>query len=99
MGMGRGRERGRTFDKSVGGLGDQRGLKSPTPVGDAYDNAMCESFLASLECELLQRTKLKTQTEARMAVFRTSRAGTTRDGASRVSTTTHPSYPFGLTRR
>jgi putative transposase len=38
-------------------------------VGDAYDNAMCESFFASLECELLQRTKLKTQTEARMAVF------------------------------
>ena len=38
-------------------------------VGDAYDNAMCESFFASLECELLQRTKLRTQTEGRMAVF------------------------------
>ena len=24
-------------------------------VGDAYDNAMCESFFATLECELLQR--------------------------------------------
>jgi hypothetical protein len=24
-------------------------------VGDAYDNAMCESFLATLECELLAR--------------------------------------------
>src|SRR6202008_5093286 len=24
-------------------------------VGDAYDNAMCESFLATLECELLDR--------------------------------------------
>jgi putative transposase len=22
-------------------------------VGDAYDNAMCESFFATLECELL----------------------------------------------
>ena len=25
-------------------------------VGDAYDNAMAESFFASLECELLERT-------------------------------------------
>ena len=39
-------------------------------VGDAYDNAMCESFFASLECELLDRYTFKTQAEARMAVFR-----------------------------
>lgn len=39
-------------------------------VGDAYDNAMCESFFASLECELLDRYAFKTQTEARLAVFR-----------------------------
>ena len=38
-------------------------------VGDAYDNAMCESFFATLECELLDRHKFKTQAEARMAVF------------------------------
>jgi putative transposase len=38
-------------------------------VGDAYDNAMCESFFATLECELLNRRRFKTQTEARMAVF------------------------------
>src|SRR5262245_28638532 len=38
-------------------------------VGDAYDNAMCESFFATLECELLDRTRFRTQTEARMAVF------------------------------
>jgi putative transposase len=38
-------------------------------VGDAYDNAMCESFFASLECELLDRTRFRTQAEARMAVF------------------------------
>lgn len=31
---------------------------------------MCESFLASLECELLDRYTFKTQTEARLAVFR-----------------------------
>jgi hypothetical protein len=38
-------------------------------VGNAYDNAMCESFFAPLECELLARHRFKTQAEARMAVF------------------------------
>ena len=38
-------------------------------VGDAYDNAMAESFFATLECELLDRTRFQTQAEARMAVF------------------------------
>ena len=38
-------------------------------VGDAYDNAMAESFFATLECELLDRRTFKTQAEARMAVF------------------------------
>jgi len=38
-------------------------------VGDAYDNAMAESFFATLECELLDRRRFKTQAEARMAVF------------------------------
>ena len=38
-------------------------------VGDAYDNAMCESFFATLECELLDRYRFKTQAEARTAIF------------------------------
>ena len=38
-------------------------------VGDAYDNAMCESFFATLECELLARCRFKTQDEARNATF------------------------------
>ena len=38
-------------------------------VGDAYDNAMCESFFATLECELLDRTRFRSQADARMAVF------------------------------
>ena len=38
-------------------------------VGDAYDNAMCESFFATLECELLDRRRFKSQAEAEMAVF------------------------------
>ena len=38
-------------------------------VGDAYDNALCESFFATLECELLARRRFATKAEARMAVF------------------------------
>jgi putative transposase len=38
-------------------------------VGDAYDNAMAEGVLASLECELIERRSCKTKGEARMALF------------------------------
>ncbi|HEX7375437.1 MAG TPA: IS3 family transposase, partial [Steroidobacteraceae bacterium] len=38
-------------------------------VGDAYDNAMCESFFATLECELLERRRFTSQAEARVACF------------------------------
>jgi putative transposase len=38
-------------------------------VGDAYDNAMCESFFATLECELLDRHRFQTPAEAERAVF------------------------------
>ena len=39
-------------------------------VGDAYDNAMCESFFATLECELIWRRSFRTPGEARREVFR-----------------------------
>jgi transposase InsO family protein len=39
-------------------------------TGDCFDNAMCESFFATLECELLNRYRFATQTEARAAVFK-----------------------------
>jgi putative transposase len=38
-------------------------------VGDAYDNALCESVFATLECELLEKRRFRNQAEARMAVF------------------------------
>jgi putative transposase len=38
-------------------------------VGDSYDNALAESFFASLECELIDRSRWRSFTEARMAVF------------------------------
>jgi hypothetical protein len=38
-------------------------------VGDAYDNAMAESFFATLECELLNRRHFRTPVEAEPEVF------------------------------
>lgn len=38
-------------------------------VGGAYDKSMCESFFATLECELLARRRFQTKAEARMAIF------------------------------
>jgi len=38
-------------------------------VGDAYDNAMAESFFSTLEAELLSRRRFASQAEARMACF------------------------------
>lgn len=38
-------------------------------VGDCFDNAMCESFFATLECELLDRYTFRTKAEAEAAVF------------------------------
>jgi hypothetical protein len=54
------------FGKRCGEAGVRPSMGS---VGDAYDNAMAESFFATLECELLDRRRFKTQAEARMAVF------------------------------
>lgn len=38
-------------------------------IGDCFDNALCESFFATLECELLDRQRFRTPSEARSAVF------------------------------
>jgi putative transposase len=38
-------------------------------VGDCYDNAMCESFFATLECELIDRSTFHNHDEARVAIF------------------------------
>ena len=38
-------------------------------VGDCYDNALCESFFATLECELIDRRSWRTQAQARTEVF------------------------------
>ena len=45
-------------------------VQSMGSVGDAYDNAMCESFFPTLECELIDRQRFRTAAEARREVFR-----------------------------
>ena len=44
-------------------------VQSMGSAGDAYDNAMCESFFATLECELLDRVRFRTAADARREVF------------------------------
>jgi integrase-like protein len=44
-------------------------MPSMGTVGDAYDNAMAESFFATLEREVLNRRRFKSQAEAKMAIF------------------------------
>ena len=46
------------------GVVPSRGIR-----GDCFDNAITESFFATLECELLQRQTFRTQTQARTALF------------------------------
>ena len=38
-------------------------------VGDCYDNAMCESFFATLECELIDRSWFPNHGVTRMKIF------------------------------
>lgn len=55
---------------AFGGRCREAGVRpSMGSVGDCYDNALCESFFATLECELLARRPFRTQAEARLAVF------------------------------
>ena len=55
---------------AFGGRCREAGVRpSMGSVGDAYDNAMCESFFATLECELLERRKFASQAEAKIACF------------------------------
>jgi putative transposase len=54
------------FGKRCEYMGITRSMGS---VGDAYDNAMAESFFASLECELINQHSFKTRIQAKSEVF------------------------------
>ena len=38
-------------------------------AGQCYDNALAESYLASLECDLIDRSNFRDRTRARLVVF------------------------------
>ena len=44
-------------------------LPSMGKAGDCFDNAMAESFFASLECELIDRTPFRDRGHARRELF------------------------------
>jgi putative transposase len=54
------------FGKRCGEAGVRPSMGS---VGDAYDNAMAESFFSTLEAELLSRRRFASHAEAKMACF------------------------------
>jgi len=54
------------FAKACKAARVQRSMGS---VGDCYDNAMAESFFATLECELIDRSTFEDRNQARLAVF------------------------------
>jgi putative transposase len=51
-------------------------------VGDAYDNAAAESFFATLECELIDRSTFRNRTEAVWPSSTSSRSSTTGSGGT-----------------
>ena len=66
-------------------------------VGDALDNAVAESFFATLECELLHRHRFRTRTEARLAVFDWLEGLDNPTGATPPSVSSAPPTPKGAT--
>jgi len=71
---------------------DELGVRpSMGSVGDAYDNALAESFFASLECEVLDRNHFRTR--ERKPVRRSSHGS--RDGTTRIVVI----RPWGISRQ
>ena len=60
-------------------------------VGDCYDNAMAESFFATLECELLDRTRFHDHRQAQRAIFEFLQAWYNPHRRHQAWVTTHPS--------
>ena len=64
-------DHGSQYTSTVFGLHcqDNGVVPSMGTVGDAYDNAMAESFFGTLEAELLARSRFETRGDARAAIF------------------------------
>ena len=72
-------------------LADSGLVASMGTVGDALDNAVAESFFATLECELLDRHDWPTRRACGPRCSTSSRSSTTANAATRPSTTPPPS--------
>jgi putative transposase len=53
------------FARACRAAGVERSMGS---VGDCYDNALAESFFATLECELIDRGVFENRNHARLAI-------------------------------
>lgn len=62
-------DRGSQYTSLAFGKRCQKAGVRPSTGKGCYDNALCESFFATLECELLDRKGFRTKGEARMAIF------------------------------
>jgi len=62
-------DRGSQYTSIAFGERCRKARVRPSMGSTCYDNALCESFFATLECELLDRERFETRTEARMALF------------------------------
>jgi transposase InsO family protein len=71
-------------------LDDHRVLASVGSVGDAYDNALAESFVDRFKTELIADRVWRTRSQLELAVVSTS-AGLTTTGSTRRWATSHPS--------
>jgi putative transposase len=56
---------------------------------------MCESFFATLECELIDRRRFRSHSEARMAVFQFIEGSTIPQAATRPLAISRPSNTKG----
>jgi putative transposase len=63
------------------------GLIHHSDHGSQYDNALAESFFATLECELIDRERSPRARRRGRRCSTTSRPGTTRGDVTRPSTT------------
>ena len=64
-------------------------------VGDAYDNAMCESFFATLECELIDRRRFRSPAKRGWPSFSSSKASTIPHASTRPWAIFRPSNTKG----
>ena len=77
-------------------LADHRVLASVGSVGDAYDNALAESFLDSFKTELISDRVWRSRSQLSSPSSSTS-AGTTPPACTRASATSHPSNTSNCT--